>query len=84
MNKITFIFGLLGMCVIITTILICLTAGTDIDVDAVQSQQLEEQHRIESLQAECEHDWVVTSKYDFIWRQFRTISKCSKCGKEIE
>ena len=33
---------------------------------------------------ECEHDWVVTSKYNFWTESYKTISKCSKCGKVIE
>lgn len=32
---------------------------------------------------QCEHEWVISSKYDFIFSQYKTISKCSKCGKEI-
>jgi len=34
-------------------------------------------------QIECEHDWVVTSEYSFIFSGFKTVSKCSKCGKVI-
>ena len=33
---------------------------------------------------ECEHDWVVTSKYSFWTESYKTISKCSKCGKVVE
>ena len=33
--------------------------------------------------AQCEHDFVVSSKYD-MWRSgYKTISKCYKCGLEI-
>ena len=32
---------------------------------------------------ECDHEFVITSKYDW-WRQsYKTISKCAKCGEEI-
>ena len=34
-------------------------------------------------QENCEHEWVITSKYDFMRESYKTISKCSKCGKEI-
>ena len=32
----------------------------------------------------CEHDFVVTSKYDFWRSSYKTISKCTKCGKIVE
>ena len=34
-------------------------------------------------QENCQHDWVITSKYDLTRDAFKTISKCTKCGKEI-
>ena len=35
------------------------------------------------IQENCQHDWVITSKYDLMRDAFKTISKCTKCGKEI-
>ena len=32
----------------------------------------------------CEHDWVITSEYSWYRGQYRTISKCSKCGKVVK
>lgn len=32
----------------------------------------------------CEHDFVITSKYDFWRSSYKTISKCAKCGKIVE
>lgn len=32
----------------------------------------------------CEHDWVVSSEYSVWGRGYRTISKCSKCGKVVK
>lgn len=32
----------------------------------------------------CEHDFVITSKYDFGRSNYKTISKCTKCGKIVE
>ena len=32
----------------------------------------------------CEHDFVITSKYDFWRSSYKTISKCLKCGKIVE
>ena len=31
----------------------------------------------------CEHEYVVTSKYNFLSAKYKTISKCTKCGYEI-
>ena len=31
----------------------------------------------------CEHEYVVSSKYDWLFEQYKTISKCAKCGYEI-
>lgn len=32
----------------------------------------------------CEHDFVITSKYDFLRSSYKTVSKCTKCGKIVE
>lgn len=32
----------------------------------------------------CEHDFVITSKYVFWRNSYKTISKCTKCGKVVE
>lgn len=32
----------------------------------------------------CEHDFAITSKYDFWRSSYKTISKCTKCGKIVE
>lgn len=39
---------------------------------------------VKQKQEVCEHDWVTTSKWDIFKGCYRTISKCSKCGKEID
>ena len=31
----------------------------------------------------CEHEFVVSSKYILLRGQYETISKCIKCGKEV-
>lgn len=31
----------------------------------------------------CDHDWVITSKWDWWRNSYKTVSKCSKCGKVI-
>lgn len=32
----------------------------------------------------CEHDWVIGSEYSIWGRGYRTVSKCSKCGKVVK
>lgn len=44
----------------------------------------ENNENIIKMQENCQHEWVITSKYDLIRDAYRTISKCSKCGKEID
>ena len=31
----------------------------------------------------CNHEFIVTSEYDWWWRSYRTFSKCVKCGLEM-
>ena len=33
---------------------------------------------------ECTHDWVVSSKYSWWTNSYKTVSKCSKCGRAID
>ena len=44
----------------------------------------EQRNETKIVQDECKHDWVVTSKYVLLRGSYKTISKCSKCGKEID
>lgn len=54
-------------------------------VSIIEEQNyIEKQELIENQGIECEHNWVVTSKYNFFLSSYKTISKCSKCGKEID
>lgn len=36
------------------------------------------------IQENCEHDWVIVSKYNIFTNGYKTYSKCSKCGKEVK
>lgn len=31
----------------------------------------------------CEHEFVITSKYDIWYKCYKTYSKCIKCGMEV-
>jgi len=36
-----------------------------------------------SVNVDCQHEWVVTSSYNWLMKSYRTYSKCSKCGQKI-
>lgn len=33
---------------------------------------------------ECQHDWIISSEYSWLTSSYRTVSKCSKCGKVVK
>ena len=38
----------------------------------------------EQVVVPCEqHEYVITSKYNWFLDKYKTISKCTKCGKEV-
>lgn len=37
----------------------------------------------EALLKPCEHEFVMSSKYNWFFRQYQIVSKCIKCGKVI-
>ena len=52
---------------------------------AMYSEEVKRKNNeIDIVQEECQHDWRVTSKYVFLRNTYKTISKCSVCGKEID
>lgn len=36
-----------------------------------------------SVKVDCQHEWVVTSKYNWFLNGYKTYSVCSKCGGKI-
>lgn len=44
---------------------------------------IEKKAESQNIQA-CEHDWVISSKYSFLTGNYKTVSKCSKCGRVIK
>ena len=70
---------------LITTIivLIILTmVSITIVVETIQNETINTNQI--NQQEICNHEWVITSKYDYMKECYKTISKCSKCGKEVE
>lgn len=37
----------------------------------------------EELLEPCQHEFVMSSKYNWFFRQYQIVSKCVKCGKVI-
>lgn len=71
----------------ITIIVLIIIAGISIgmllenvDTSEYKNNAIQRQ----KIQEDCQHDWVITSKYDYFRECYKTISKCSKCGKEVE
>lgn len=54
-----------------------------LELDKVTVVENSVENSVESVD-NCEHDWVITSEYSWYRGQYRTISKCSKCGKVVK
>lgn len=61
---------------IITAICFCLV---QYDTDLKESTN----STVNTIQENCEHEWVIKSTYNWILKSYKTYSVCSKCGKEI-
>lgn len=66
---------IVSLVIILILVLIVLCGCIEVNENTTEERKIEV--------VECEHDWVITSKYDWFFSQYKTISKCSKCGKEI-
>lgn len=74
--------GITLVSLVVTIIALIVFAGVAIGI--IQANiNTSSQTTIKKQQEECNHDWVVTSTYDFMHSTYKTISKCSKCGKEV-
>lgn len=69
-----------GLTYAITT-MICFTIVLVSIVIAINTNKTE---TVNTEIENCEHDFVITSKYDFWRSSYKTISKCAKCGKIVE
>ena len=43
----------------------------------------EEEQAKEEGNTQCEHEFAITSEYNWFFKSYKTYSKCIKCGKEI-
>lgn len=77
--------GITLVSLVITIIVLLILTGIGIVIISSDFEERQKDNNNKSNHQEiCQHEWVVTSKYDFIWQSYKTISKCSKCGKEVE
>lgn len=71
----------------ITIIVLLTITGVGISL-AMYSKDLEQENNqnnaTQKIHENCEHVWVVTNKYDIWTNSYKTISKCSECGKEVD
>lgn len=72
--------------VIITTTLVTLImmATFIVTILSVDNQNSQTQQVMTEQHKKCDHEFVMTSKWDSFHQQYKTISKCIKCGLEIE
>lgn len=87
MKKIKSKKGITFIALIITIVVMLILAAVTIGI-AVDGNKIYEDEKVNTqetkAQQNCEHDWVITSEYDFMHSSYRTVSKCSKCGKVVK
>lgn len=76
--------GITLMPLIVTIVVLLILAASGISLVMYDKNLKQESTQNNKIQKECEHEWVITSKYDFFRDTYKTISKCSKCGKEVD
>lgn len=78
--------GITLVALVITIITLLILAGTTIAIIMPEITNENANVNTESTvkQEHCQHEYVITSKWDFFRESYKTISKCSKCGKEVE
>lgn len=75
--------GITLVALIVTIIVLLILAG--ISISMITNTNLNEySNSIIQQEENCQHDYVITSKWDYFKDCYKTISKCSKCGKEVE
>ena len=84
MKKIKNKNGISLTCLVITIIVLLIIASISVLLlnGAFKAFEIEKNNL--DIQQSCEHEWVITSEYSFLFNSYRTVSKCSKCGKVIK
>lgn len=66
-----------------TTIVIALILAMVFILFAFMFDVVENESVVSVNNVECEHEFVITSKYNWFRQSYRTFSKCHKCGLEV-
>ena len=66
--------------IIVVVIVALVTCG----LATLEKEQSLENEKWLQVVEECQHDYAITSKYNFLVGRYKTISKCTKCGYEVE
>ena len=53
------------------------------NADTYVTVQIEPINSGEKIEVTCEHEYVITSEYDWFHESYRTVSKCAKCGHVV-
>lgn len=78
-------FEISKVIILITTIIMIVTIGVIVaNFLPTTNQGSQTQQIITQQYKKCDHEFVMTSKWDSYHQQYKTISKCIKCGLEIE
>lgn len=66
-------------------IAIAILLGMLIKVLTINFKRAEEYQatKQETPVVQCEHEFVVTSRYNILLNKYKTFSKCIKCGLEV-
>ena len=65
------------MCLIVVAMMFFVLGLHDRTVESVDKP-------VDKSEIVCEHDWVAGSQYSYWTNIYRTVSKCSKCGKVVK
>lgn len=69
---------------VITIIVLVIITGVGIAIIVCQKPNENIDGNVIENQKHCQHEYVITSKWDWLRDSYKTISKCSKCGKEVD
>ena len=75
--------GITLVALVVTIIVMLIITGITLSITTNENTKGVKEMTETSVQENCNHEWVITSKYDWFYKSYKTISKCSKCEKEI-
>ena len=77
--------SLTGLIITIIVLMIIALVSVLLLMGSIKAFEIDKDNKQGSeIQESCEHEWVITSEYSFWFNSYRTVSKCSKCGKVVK